>query len=179
MAQYEGHTKLLCPALGIGWQTALNLSVELSPISGSAAIERDWNGRAVNLADPMFRLYAIRLSSGADDMRPPALANMWPGETFTIVPPGEVCVVIPAGGSTAIFPRTIHSARALTLGFDDIAHSFAAKTVTLSAPATEAVRVYARLEHEVMVVEPWRQSFQEAEAAYSWQLATEEVGGIL
>lgn len=178
MAQYEGHTKLLCPALGIGWQTALNLSVELSPIAESAAIERDWNGRAVNLADPMFRLFAIRISSGADDMRPPALANLWPGDTFTIVPPGETCAIIPAGGSTAIFPRTIHSARALTLGFDDVAHSFAEKTVTLSSPATETVRVYARQEHEVMVTEPWRQSLQEAEASYSWQLATEEVGGI-
>lgn len=178
MTEYEGHTKLLCPALGIGWQTALNLSVELSPISGSAAIERDWNGRAINLADPMFRLYSIRISSGADDMRPPALANMWPGETFTIVPPGEICVVIPAGSSTAIFPRTVHSARALTLGFDDVAHSFAGKTVTLSNPAAETVRVYVRLEHEVMVTEPWRQSYQEAEATYSWQLPTEEVGGI-
>jgi hypothetical protein len=178
MADYEGHTKILAPALGIGWQTAFNLSIEMSPISGSASMTRDWNGRMVNLADPMFRLFAIRISSGADDLRPPALANMWPGETFTIVPPSEVCVVIPVGSSTAIFPRKIHSARALTLGFDKVAQSFADKIVTLAAPATEPVRVFARMEHEVMVTEPWQQTFREAEAQYSWQLPTEEVGGF-
>lgn len=178
MAVFEGHTKLLCPALGIGWQTALNLDVELSPIAGSANIVRDWNGRAVNLADPMFRLFSIRISSGADDLRPPALAKMWPGETFTIVPPGETCVIIPVGSSTAIFPRTVHAARALTLGFLDVANSIAGKTVTLSVPATEPVRVFATMEHEVMVTEPWRQSFREADAQYSWQIVTEEVGGV-
>ncbi|MGO7273943.1 hypothetical protein ACCT18_01395 [Rhizobium ruizarguesonis] len=178
MPEFQGHTKLLCPALGIGWQTALNLSVELSPIQGSASIARTWNGGAVNLADPAFRLYAIHISSGADDLRPPALARMWPGETFTIVPPGELCVVIPVGSSTAVFPRAIHEARALTLGFNDVAHTFADKTVTLSSPATEVVRAYASMEHEVMVTEPWRQSFREADAQYSWQLATEEVGGF-
>lgn len=178
MAEFEGHTKLLCPALGIGWQTALNLNVELSPISGSANMTRNWNGGIVNLADPQFRLYEIRISSGYDDMRPPALANLWPGETFTIVPPGELCVVIPVGSSTAVFPRKIHSTRAITLGFEDVAHSFSAKTLTQSAPATEIVRAYASMEHEVMVTEPWRQSFREAEAQYSWQLPTEEVGGF-
>jgi hypothetical protein len=160
--EFKGHTKLYCPKLGIGWQTALNISVELSPIASSANIVRTWNGGAVNLADPMYRLYALRISSGADDMRPPALANMWPGEEFT----------------TAVFPRKVHSARVLTLGFTDVAHTFANKTVTLSAPATEVVRVYARLEHEVMVTEPWRQTYQEADAQYSWQLGTEEVGGF-
>lgn len=178
MTEFQGHTKLLCPALGIGWQTALNLNVELSPISGSANMTRNWNGGVVNLADPEFRLYAIRISSGADDMRPPALSNMWPGETFMIVPPGELCVAIPVGSTTAVFPRKVHEARAISLGFDDIAHFVTNKTVTLSAPATEVVRVYARLEHEVMVTEPWRQSFREADAQYSWQLPTEEVGGF-
>lgn len=178
MAEFEGHTKLLCPALGIGWQTALNLNVEMSPIAESAHITRNWNGGLVDLADPMFRLYAIRISSGADDMRPPALARMWPGETFTIVPPGELCVVIPVGSSTAVFPRKIHEARAITLGFDAVAHTISDKTVTLSAPAVETIRVYASMEHEVMVTEPWRQSFREADAQYSWQLATEEVGGF-
>ncbi|MBB3521005.1 MULTISPECIES: hypothetical protein [unclassified Rhizobium] len=178
MAEFEGHTKLLCPALGIGWQTAFNLSVEMQPISGSAIMTRDWNGKMVNLADPMFRLYAIRISSGADDLRPPALAGMWPGEVFTVVPPSELCVVIPVGSSTAIFPRQIHTARAITLGFDHVAMTFADKTATLSAPATEVVRVYATMEHEVMVIEPWQQTFREAEAQYSWQISTEEVGGF-
>ncbi len=178
MDEFQGHTKLLCPALGIGWQTAFNLSVELAPISGSANMERDWNGKMVNLADPMFRLFALRISTGADDLRPPALANMWPGETFTIVPPLETCVMIPAGSSTAIFPRKVHSARALTLGFDTVEKTFAEKVVTLTSPATETIRVYATMEHEVMVTEPWQQTFREAEAAYSWQMPTEEVGGF-
>jgi len=178
MSEFKGHTRLLCAELGIGWQTALNLSVELSPIASSASIVRDWNGRAHNLADPAFRLYEIRISSGADDMRPPALANLWPGEEFLIVPPGEICVVIPVGGSIAVFERKIHSARAITLGFDSVPCTTSDKTVTLSSPATEVVRVYARLEHEVMVTEPWRQSLREADAQYSWQLATEEVGGF-
>lgn len=177
MSEFEAHTKLIAPALGIGWQTALNVDCEITPISGSANIVRDWNGAAVNLADPLFRLFRITLSC-SDDLRPPALANMWPGETFTLVPPQEVCIVIPTGSTTAVFPRTVHSARALTMAFEDVSFTQSSKTVTLAAPATEPVRVYARMEHEVMVFEPWQQSVREADAVYSWQLVTEEVGGF-
>lgn len=178
MAVFEGHTKILAPDLGIGWQTALNLTVRFSPIASSAKLDRDWNAASVDLADPMFRLYRITLSSGADDMRPPALADKWPGTAFSLVPPGELSLVIPTGGTTAVFERTIHEARALTLGFEDIPFTFSGKTITLSSAATEPVRVFARLQYEVMVWEPWDITFNEADAQYSWQLVTEEVGGF-
>lgn len=177
MAEYSTPTEILANDLGIGWQTGFDLSVELSPIAASANIVRNWNGRAKNLVDPEFRLFALQITSG-DDMRPPALADMWPGTVFTIVPPNEVMLVIPTGGSAAAFPRTVHSARALTMAFDDMPSSIGGKTVTLSAPATEPVRVYARLQYEVIVTEPWRETYREAAATSQWQLMTEELGGI-
>ncbi len=176
MNEYTTPTEILAAALGLGWQTGFDLSVELSPIAASANIVRNWNGIAKNLVDPEFRLFAIRISSG-DDMRPPALANLWPGTVFSIVPPNEVMIVIPTGGTAAVFPRAVHSARALTMGFDDVSSSINGKTVTLSAPATEPVRVYARQQYEVIVTEPWRETYREVEAASQWQLATEELGG--
>lgn len=176
MTEYTTPTEILAPALGLGWQTGFDLSVELSPIAASANIVRNWNGIAKNLVDPEFRLFALRISSG-DDMRPPALADMWPGTVFSIVPPNELMRVIPVGGTAVTFSRPVHSARALTMGFDDVSSSIAGKTVTLSAPATEPLRVYARLQYEVIVTEPWRETYREAEAASQWQLATEEVGG--
>lgn len=177
MPEYSTPTEILAPNLGIGWQTGFDLSVELSPIAASANIVRNWNGVAKNLVDPEFRLFALRLTSG-DDMRPPALAGMWPGTVFSIVPPNEVMLVIPVGGSAAIFPRAIHSARALTMSFEDVESSSAGKTVTLTAPATEPVRVYARLQYQVIVTEPWRETYREAAASSQWQLVTEELGGI-
>jgi len=177
MTGYTSPTAILAPALGFGWQTGFDLSVELSPIAASARIVRNWNGIAKNLVDPEFRLFALRISSG-DDMRPPALANMWPGTVFSIVPPNELMIVIPTGGTSAVFPRSVHSARALTTGFDDISSSISGKTVTLSAPAVEPVRVYARLQYEVIVTEPWRETYREADASSQWQLMTEELGGI-
>ncbi|MBX5111955.1 hypothetical protein HJB51_28920 [Rhizobium lentis] len=178
MAEFEGHTRLICDALGIGWQTAFNLTVEKSPIADSGQMTRTWNGGKINLADPMFRLYEIRISSGADDWRPPALLKMWPGTELTIITPDEDGVVIPVGGTTAVFERDIHEARALTMRFDDVAHTVVGQTVVLDAPAAEPVRVFAMLRHDVMVTEPWRKTFREADTSYSWQLATEEVGGF-
>lgn len=177
MNDYSTTTEILAPDLGFGWQTGFDLSVELSPIAASAHIVRNWNGIAKNLADPEFRLFSLRISSG-DDMRPPALANMWPGTVFSIVPPNEIMIVIPTGATAAVFPRAVHSARALTMGFDDVSSSISGKTVTLSAPASEPVRVYARLQYEVIVTEPWRETYREAAATSQWQLLTEELGGM-
>ncbi len=177
MTEYRTPTEILAPDLGIGWQTGFDLTVEMSPIAASANIVRNWNGRAKNLVDPEFQLLAIRISSG-EDMRPPALAEMWPGTVFSIVPPNEVMRVIPVGGTAAVFSRPVHSARALTMTFDDVQASVSGKTVTLSAPATEPVRVYARLQYEVIVTEPWRETYREAAATSQWQLSTEELGGI-
>ncbi len=174
---FQTTTKLLAPELGLGWQTALNLSVEIQPIAYSANLSRDWNGKLVDMSDPMFRLYEIRISAD-DDMRPATLSQMWPGSTFSIVPPAEIGLVIPAGSSTAIFERTVHSARALTYDFTNVGFTISDQTVTLDTPATEPVRVYARLQYDVMVTEPWRSSYRESEALYSWSLVTEEVGGI-
>lgn len=178
MTEYSSPTSTIAAALGIGWQTGFDLSIEMAPIAASANIVRNWNGRAKNLVDPEFRLYGIRITSG-DDMRPPALEDMWPGTVFTIVPSNELMRVIPVGGTAAVFSRPVHSARALTMSFDDVSSSIGGKTVTLSAPATEPVRVYARLQYEVMATEPWRETYREATATSQWQLATEELGGMI
>ncbi|WP_024315781.1 hypothetical protein [Rhizobium favelukesii] len=171
-------TKLIAADLGIGWQTGLDLTIEMSPIAASANMKRNWNGRAKNLATAEFMLYGFRISSGEGEQLPPALSSLWPGHIFSLVASNEVMVVIPTGSSTAVFPRNIYSARGLTFDSHAVAGSFSGKTFTLPAPATEPVRVYARLQYEVIVWEPWRETYREAQAQTSWQLYVEELGGI-
>ncbi|UFS81565.1 hypothetical protein LPB79_25165 [Rhizobium sp. T136] len=103
-------TKLIAADLGIGWQTGLDLTIEMSPIAASANMKRNWNGRAKNLATAEFMLYGFRISSGEGEQLPPALSSLWPGHIFSLVASNEVMVVIPTGSSTAVFPRNIYSA---------------------------------------------------------------------
>lgn len=177
MSDRKSPTKILAPELGIGWQTGFDIVVDVQEMSHDGEIERDWNGSYIDMTEPEFQLYEIRISS-SDDLLPPALTNMWKGRVFSIVPPNEHVLVIPTGGTAVQFPRKIHTARALTLGFEKVAVSFADKVATLSAPASEPVRVIALFEHEVVVTQPYRNSLQEREVRYSWDITTEETGNF-
>lgn len=62
--------------------SAMFIHASLDPISASAKLARTANGVLVDLSDPAYRKYSLSLS--ADDVRLPALANLWRGERFTV-----------------------------------------------------------------------------------------------
>ncbi|WP_428427325.1 hypothetical protein [Pararhizobium sp.] len=181
MSEQQSPTKIICDRLAIGWQTGFDLSVTITPIAASGDIERNWNGKYVDLSEPEFRLFSVRITSGDAEMRAPALARLWPGTVFTIVPSTPFEDMIPVGGTTVVFERLIHpgSVRCLDLEFNDVPFTVVGRTVTLSSPAATPVRVSARYELEVIVTEPWSITDQETKASVSWSLGTEEVGGII
>lgn len=178
MSEFEITTTLISADLAIGWQTALGLTVELSPIEESAHIVRSWNGRARNLAAPEFQLFACTISS-SEDMRPPALSRMWPGATFSIVPPAELSDVIQPGATsrTLIRPAYSGSVRCVTRTYEPVPFSLTGdRIVALTAPATEPVRIYFRPILNLFVTEPWSTSTHEQNAEVSWSLTAEEEG---
>ncbi len=178
---YETPSALICSDLALGWQTAMDLSVSIQPISMSADIRRTWNGRAINVADDAFRLYAVRLSSGQAELRAPALSKLWPGVIFDLVPSTELVDKIGVGGATVTLSRPPYagSVRCLDAGHNDIPFTVSGSIVTLAAPASAQVRVFFRPVLTCMVVAPWTQSLKEVTAEVAWELSAEEVGGTL
>lgn len=179
MTDFPITTSLVSTDLAIGWQTALGLSVDMSPIDKSANIVRSWNGRAKNLAADEFKLFECSISSSGD-MRPPALSNMWPGAVFTIVPPAELSDTIQAGATSRTLIRKPFSGsiRCLTLNFKDVPFEvIGSQTVRLLSPSNEVTRIFYRPELTLFVTEPWRISTNELKADVSWSLTAEEVGG--
>lgn len=177
MSEFPITTTLISDDLAMGWQTALDLQISMSPISDSAEIVRTWNAKAINLAAEEFRLFRVEISSSMD-MRPPALSGMWPGATFTMVPPSELSDVIMTGGSSRTLIRTPYegSVRCLTRNFEDVPFSVDGRVVTLEGPALEPVRVYFRPILHLFVVDPWQTTSAERRAEVSWSLITEEQG---
>lgn len=180
MSEFPITTSLISDDLAMGWQTALDLQVSISPISDASQIVRTWNGKALNLAAEEFQLFRVDISSSMD-MRPPALSKMWPGATFTMVPPAELSDVIGNGGTSRTLIRDPYegSVRCLTRNFEDVDFSVNGRVVTLDTAATEPVRIYFRPILHLFVVEPWSVSTAERRAEVSWNLVTEEQGGDL
>lgn len=178
MTDFPITTALISADLAIGWQTALGLTTELSPIEESASIVRSWNGRARNLAAPEFQLFSCTISS-SEDMRPPALSSMWPGATFTLVPPSELSDVIQQGATSRTLIRNPHpgSVRCLTKNFVAMPFTVSGRVLTLSTAATEPVRIFYRPILKLFVTEPWTISTHEQNADVSWSLTAEEEGG--
>lgn len=170
---------LICTDLALGYQSGLDLTVDMRPISTSADMRRTWNGRLLNLADPAFRLFQVRLSSGDEEIRAPALSRLWPGTEFDIVPPSELGDMIAPGGTSRTLQRTPHipSLRVYDLEFNAVPFVISGKVLTLTSPAATAVRIYYRPELHCMVTEPWSISTRASRASVSWDLMSEEVGG--
>ncbi|SPL65062.1 hypothetical protein [Ochrobactrum soli] len=184
MAAFPITTTLISDDLAIGWQTALGLTVDFSPIEDSAQIVRSWNGQARNLAAEEFKLFQCTISS-SDDMRPPALSHMWPGSTFTIIPPCEFSDAIQPGAQSRTLIRYPYkvdetgytSIRCLTKNFEPVPFTVWNKVITLAAPATETVRIFYRPWIDLFVTEPWSVSSHEQNATVQWSLTAEEIGG--
>lgn len=180
--EYPGTlTKLIAPDLALGWQSGADLTFTVRPISEASEMARSWNGKAVNLGSSEFRLYSIRISSGAGEHRMPALSRMWPGTEFSIVPPLALGDVIPTGVQSRTLERTPYapSVRCLSLGFEDVPFTLVGNVLTLAAPAAAPVRIYYQPVLEVVVTEPWEATLREQAVDVSWSLTCEEVGGEL
>ncbi|TBA24721.1 hypothetical protein [Rhizobium ruizarguesonis] len=172
-------TALISTDLALGWQSGMDLSCSIEPISASGDIARTWNGRAVNLAMPEFRLFSVRISSGQGEVRSPALSQLWPGTVFALVPTNELGDALAVGTQSRTLVRDPHpgSVRCVDAAFEPVEFSVVGRVVTLSAPATTPVRIYYRPVLTLMVIAPWQESFREAAAEVSWSLECEELGG--
>ncbi|CAN7330020.1 hypothetical protein [Neorhizobium tomejilense] len=179
MTQHISPSTLICTDLAIGYQSGIDLSVDMKPIGLSADMRRTWNGRLVNLADPAFRLYQIGISSGEGEIRAPALSRLWPGVEFQLVPPAELSDMIAPGGTSRTLQRTpyIPSIRVYDLAFNAVPFNVAGKVITLVSPAVTAVRIFFRGVYDLTVTEPWSVNTRASRAEVSWTLVSEETGG--
>lgn len=180
MSQHVSPSTLICTDLALGYQSGFDLSVDMKPIPMSADMRRTWNGRLLNLADAAFRLYEVRIASGEGEIRAPALSRLWPGTEFQLVPPSELGDTIAAGGTNRTLQRTpyIDSIRVYDLAFNALPFTVAGKVLTLTSPAATAVRIYYRPILNLMVTEPWSINTRASRAEVSWELVSEEVGGV-
>lgn len=166
-------TSLIISELGIGWQSGLDIHESLKPIE-AGELRRTVNGALLNLTAVEFRKLVLRISS--DDIRPPALSQLWRGDVLTVVPVTEMGDLVPAGGQSRTLVRDPHpgSVRCLTRGFGDVPCTVVGRVVTLPTPASEAVRIYYRPMLSMMV-SGWSIDESEAAASSSWSLDLEEI----
>lgn len=178
--QHVSPSTLICTDLAIGFQTGFDLSVDMRPISEAVDRRRTWNGAFKNLADPAFRLYAVRISSGEGEIRAPALSRLWPGFEFQLIPPSELDDQIATGGTAMTLQRMpyVESIRVIDLKFNSIPFTVSGKIVTLAAPAATPVRIYYRPILDLVVSDVWTKNTRASRAEVSWELPCEEVGGL-
>lgn len=166
-------TALVADLFAIGWQTGFQIRESLKPID-AGELRRTVNGRLINLTATEFRKYALSISS--DDIRPPALGHLWRGSEIIIAPVSELGDLIAPGGSSRTLARDPlpGSIRCLTKSFADVPFTVAGRTLSLSAPAAETVRIYFRPVLEMMVV-GWSADEDEPGARSSWSIEMEEI----
>lgn len=138
-------TTLIADALQPGWSSFHGLNCEIEPIQDSAEIERDWNGRAIVMADPLFRLYRIRLFADGEH-KPAALGGLWPGEIIPLVVP-------PVYLAGSIDRASYGDPQVL--------------------PDERTYRRYQF--KDMMVMEPWRIAEDEAGVRVRWEIVLEEL----
>ncbi|MCF7728698.1 hypothetical protein [Sulfitobacter sp. M22] len=160
-----------------------DISENLAPIDGSAAVRRTVNGRLVSVASPNFRKY--RLSVSGSDVEAPALGQLWPGDILSIVPfsflthfeqrpvngwqnvDGEISVELarePLNGSVEISRGN---------GSQIATFYLTSSTVRFQASDDDFYIKY-RPKMSVMVTS-WTQDESEISGSVSWSLEAEEV----
>ncbi|WP_296071526.1 hypothetical protein [uncultured Agrobacterium sp.] len=180
MSTFAPMTPMICTDLAIGWQTCTDLSFDFGPIEDAMYHDRTWNGALEDMSDPAFDVFFVSIrSAGPAELRAPALDNVRRKSQFVCVPSFELDDVIYTGETVRTLKRDPHpgSLRVLTSGFDDIPFSVDGRVVTLASPAPSTLRVYYRPVLTLKVVQPWKQTFSDANVEVSWELYCEEVGG--
>lgn len=170
-------TIIIADMLGIGSNTGFGLTDVVSPIAEASHFVRDWNGVFHNTAAPEFRLYSIRISSSNDGF-PPALAGLWPGTVFTVVPMSQFSTYCPTGQQARTLERDPYegSVRAVDKGGADVPCSVDGRLVSFYSMPSGPVRILYRPVLEVFVAQPWTVNRDEHTAEVSWDLYCEETG---
>lgn len=152
--QYPVPTAMICSDIALGWQSCMNLTTEISPIEEAARMRRTWNGTAINLARPAFQLLRVTLTCEGD-MVSPALAHMWPGKRFQLIPAEELSEPTWEPQQRTAYPGSM---RILDQHFQ---------------PASSGRRFY-RPVLDLVVWDPWFISGREADKVVSWSLPAQE-----
>ncbi len=126
--------------------SARGVEQTFEPIAVAAPV-RTVNGNLVNLAPPQFQKFRSTLT--CTDVDPPAFSELWVGSIVSVACIEEVGYLTITGN--APFGRTVVRTR---IGGDF---------------------TFVRLDLLMMVMEPWRQTRNEAAGTTSWQLVLEEV----
>src|SRR5687767_11003648 len=67
----------------LGPYSVRDLTMTLEPIPQSAQIERDINGRLIDMSEPQFQKFRVTIE--ATDQESPVFADVFPGHEFTVV----------------------------------------------------------------------------------------------
>lgn len=169
-------SNLILDALGLGDGSGLGVRESLRPLENGQR-RRTINGVLKHLGSAGFRQYELTI--GSDDVQPPALGDLWPGDVVTVVPISELGHVIGHQGTTVTLGRDpyVGSVRTRDSAGRSVPFAIAGRVVTLEAPADGVVRVFYRPVLRMMLAEPWSQDEAESGGPLStgWSLSLAEV----
>lgn len=169
-----------------------SIGISISPISESSGLRRAANGDLVSVARSVFRKY--RISINGDDMIPPGIQSLFPGDYVECVVPDfmlfngssvnrvslDAHEVLPNGqkADPSLFMRESDYTRSDVIG--GLVSSFSpARVAFLRSPgATSIEGAYAircRPIFACRVVSPFSTSAREEVAQTTWSLELEEV----
>jgi hypothetical protein len=122
------------------------LSQTLNPISSTADLRRTVNGDLRNFSDDVFQKFASTITGS--DQRPPSIDGVWPGALVTVECAVELSFITASGAPT--------------------------REMVDYASRQEGDLTYYRPLLDMMVIS-FDQSFDEYNAAWSWNIVMEEV----
>lgn len=169
-----------------------SISVSISPIAESAGLRRAANGDLVSVARSVFRKY--RISIQGDDMIPPGIQSLFPGDYVECVVPDfmlfngssvnrvslDAHEVLSSGqkADPSLFMREADYSTSASIGGLSSAYS-PDRVSFLRAPASTAIpgayAIRCRPVFACRVVAPWSTSAKEERAQTTWSLELEEV----
>ena len=105
-------TDLVLSGLGEVDFSARGLTERLDPTAGGA-VRRTVNGTLVDVTDPAFRKYALRLS--ANDQEPPALDGAWIGQQVVVDTVSTIAYLTSGSPGRTVVPGSTHVVGSFTV----------------------------------------------------------------
>lgn len=174
-------SSIISASIPMGWQTGMDLSVEMSLIPQSADMKRSINGRLKNFSDPAFNLYRLKITSGSGELKAVPFTRLVPGTVFDIELATDFEDFIAPGGSVRTLVRAPKdgSVRVRDRHFQPVPFSIDGSILNLAAPATDVVFISYKPVLHCMISAPISVTESEQRNDVSWSVEAEEVGGIL
>lgn len=104
-------TDIVFSGLGFPDYCARGASVDVTPIQQSKQFRRDVNGKLLDVSDPVFQKYQVKVSGS--DVAFPDLGGVWPGKLVTVTTP--VIWGASATGATGASPPTGYTGYAVQI----------------------------------------------------------------